>query len=150
MALYFMPYPFTQSNVLPACWAKFCSVSTYILMFMEINCRQFKLAIFTSDNSLWALFTFMKIPNLTFYCFFAKGAIDRGMTFIIMFIHKFPRNHFATVLALLKVTGAMYRMQVDVRRWYLSLTVGAGGHGGHSCRGGIGVGGGRCCCHGAP
>jgi len=46
----------------------------------------------------------------------------RGMVFIIMFIHKFPRNHFATVLALLEVTGAMYRMQVDVRRWDLSLT----------------------------
>lgn len=103
MALHFVPYPFTQSNILPACWAKFCSVSTYILywknnvirtrmikiinnsltgsnklylMFMEINCRQFKLAIFTSNNSLWALFAFMKIPTFTFYCFFAKGAID--------------------------------------------------------------------------
>jgi len=143
MALYFVPCPFTQSNILPACLAKLCSVSTYILMFMEINCRQFKLAIFTSDNSLWALFTFMKIPALTFYCFFTKGAIDRGMVFIIMFIHKFPRNHFAAVLALLEVAGAMYRVQVDVQKWDFSLTVGAGGHGAHSC-GGVGIGGGRC------
>jgi len=114
MALYFMPYPFTQSNILSACLAEFCSVSAYILMFMEINCRQFKLTIFTGDHSLWTLFTFMKIPTLTFYCFFAEGAIDRGMAFIIVFIHKFPRNHFATVLAFLKVAGTMYRMQVDV------------------------------------
>jgi len=114
-------------------------------MLMEINCRQFKLAIFTSDDSLWALFAFMKIPPHTFYCFFAKRATDRGMVCIIVFIHKFPRNHFSTVLALLEVTGTMYRMQVDVRRRDLSLTMGAGGHVGHSC-GGIGVGG--CRCHG--
>ena len=31
MALYFMPYPFTQSNIFFACLAIFCSVSTYIL-----------------------------------------------------------------------------------------------------------------------
>jgi hypothetical protein len=46
----------------------------------------------------------------------------RGMVCIIVFIHKFPRNHFSTVLALLEVTGTMYRMQVDVRRRDLSLT----------------------------
>ena len=46
----------------------------------------------------------------------------RGMIFIVMFIHKLPRNHFSAVLALLEVTGAMYRMQVDVRRWDLPLT----------------------------
>jgi hypothetical protein len=41
------------------------------LMFFQINCRQFELAIFTGNHSLWALFTFMKIPTFTFYCFFA-------------------------------------------------------------------------------
>lgn len=143
MALYFMPYPFTQSNIFFACLAIFCSVSTYILMFTHINCRQFKLAIFTGNHSLWALFTFMKIPTFTLYCVFAKGAIHRGMIFIVMFIHKLPRNHFSAVLALLEVTGAMYRMQVDVRRRDLPLTVRAGGDGGGS-RGGIGVGAGRC------
>jgi len=44
------------------------------------------------------------------------------MIFIVMFIHKLPRNHFSAVLALLEVTGAMYIMQVDVRRRDLPLT----------------------------
>jgi hypothetical protein len=65
------------------------------------------------------------------------------MVFIVMFIHKLPRNHFSTVLALLEVTGAMYRMQVNVRRRDLPLTVRAGGDGGGS-RGEISVGAGRC------
>lgn len=147
MALYFVPYPLTQSNILSACLTIFRSVSTYILMFFQINCRQFELAIFTGNHSLWALFTFMKIPTFTFYCFFAKSAIHRCMVFIIMFIHKLPWNHFSTVLALLEVTGTVYRMQVDVGRWDLTLTVRAGGDGGDS-RGGIGVGAGRC--HVAP
>jgi predicted transcriptional regulator len=46
----------------------------------------------------------------------------RCMAFIIMFIHKLPWNHFSTVLALLEITSTMYRMQVNVRRWDLSLT----------------------------
>lgn len=85
----------------------------------------------------------MKIPQLMLHSLFAAWAIHRSMVIIVVLIHVLPWDHISTMLTLqVKVASAVCRMQRDVRRRNLSVTVRAGG-GGDGGIGGVGSGGGH-------